>query len=200
MDIPNSSTEQRKMAKLLWREIGEDSLKLVDGLAGGDWKERSLAAFLLGFAASSGIDVFSELRSLSMDEDWRVRESVATALTIVSVASQEGYFERMGEWVRDPDARVRRAAIESMRVIARKDAGKVLPFVEMMKKERDRYASDAVAHVIREMTKADPDLVSELLREWARSGERHIRRMVRLGMKKLPNSEREAIRRLLKDG
>jgi len=198
LEVPNSSTEQRRLAKRLVREMGGDALRLAEELRSGDWRERSLACFIYGWAGCSDPGpAFPPLREMASDPDWRVREAVATALTEISRRREADFLREVSAWISDPDPRVRRAAVESLRVLARREPEEVLPLLERVRFESDGYAVRAVGHILREMAKADPDLVRRVCLRWASEG---ASRPVRLALRKLPPEARREVESALEAG
>ncbi len=194
LQVPKSSTEQRKLAKEMFKNYGMEILGLVKELENGDWKERSLACFLLGeIGTQTPSRAFNSLKEAASDDDWRVREAVATALTEISHKRERDFLEEMSEWVEDDNSKVKRAAVESLRFIARRKPQKILYIIEKVKTEPDKYVRDAVSHILREITKVDPELVEETCKKWLREGNRYTFLIVKHGIKKLDPGKQESI-------
>ena len=193
MIVPNSSTLQRKLAKeiVAKEKISEDALKRLEH---GDWRERSLYCFIHGeLGKKNPAEAFKSLKEMADDDDWRVREAVATALTEISGKHPDLFLNEMKKWVFEPKPNVRRAAVESLRVMARKNPKSVTPIIEPLFRERNRYVRDAVAHILREATKVDRELVVKICLDWLEKGDKNTLYIVKHGSKKLPEKERRAL-------
>ncbi len=193
--VPESSTKQRKIAREIFKEHGTRTLDFALKFKNGDWKERSLACFLLGeIGTRNPFKAFASLKEAASDEDWRVREAAATALTEISRRKREDFLREMSKWVENSNPKVRRAGVESLRVIARKEPREIIDIIGKVKTDSNKYVRDAVSHILREATKINPKLVEETCKEWMKKGDKYTCLIVKHGVKKLePKKQKEIL-------
>lgn len=71
-------------------------------------------------------EAFPYARKLAESEDWKVREVAATALVEISKKRRREVVEEALGWVEDDNENVRRAAVEGLRDIARKEPNDIV--------------------------------------------------------------------------
>ena len=142
----------------------------------------------------------ARLRDLAEDQDFRVAEAVQ-AFGVRPFAEREGaaVVERLMAWVRDPSPMVRRAAVQAVRPRgfwvrrlewAHASPGLLLPLLESLRGESDRYPANAVANCFNDISRQHPALALAVLQRWVDEG----------GGPQVEHIARKALRSLIKDG
>lgn len=132
--------------------------------------------------------VFTEIKRMADNYDWRVREVAATALVEISKKRPGEILDRMQDWASEGSPNIKRVSIEGLRHIARNDPKKVRPVLEKLKTEENLYVRKSVASCLRNAGRKHPDFVLELCRKWARLGNRNTNWVIRNGLRKIKES------------
>ncbi|HOV26941.1 MAG TPA: HEAT repeat domain-containing protein [Pseudobacteroides sp.] len=119
--------------------------------------------------------VLDDIRIMSDDTDWTVRESAAGALVAIHEKNPDSVYI-LEDWARDSRENVRRAIAESLgRGVGKKKPELALPILKMLIGDQSLYVRKAVANSFRNMSRNYSDLVMENLfhlkddeREYAR--------------------------------
>ena len=129
--------------------------------------------------------VFLEIRKMSENYDWEVREVAATALVEIGKKKPDEVVKKMTYWSEDGDSNIRRASCEGLRSIARKNPEKVLPVLENLRTDSNLYVKKSVASVLRNAGRKNPDFVLNLCRKWAKLKNGNTNWIITEGLKKL---------------
>jgi 3-methyladenine DNA glycosylase AlkC len=138
--------------------------------------------------------VFSEIKKMAQDEDWRVREVAATVLVGICKKQLEKVLKEMEKWASNRDENIRRTSIESLRGVARVNPKSVLSMLEELKEDASTYVKKSVANIMRDASKGDPKIILKLAFRWAKSKNEHTLWIVKNGIKKLPTELQERVR------
>lgn len=142
----------------------------------------------------------ARLRVMAEDEDFRVAESLQ-AFGVRPFAQAEGpaVVELLQPWVADPLPQVRRAAVQAVRPRgfwvkrlewAHESPGLLLPLLEKLRDEDQRFPANAVANCFNDISRVRPELALAVLGRWLEEGR---------GMQ-VEHVARKALRSLIKDG
>ena len=106
-------------------------------------------------------------------------------------------------WVRSEDKWTRRFGVAVLTSLPRDKSyhpsEREFAILDAVMADEAREVQDAVAWALREMSKRDSAAVASYLRRHASSVNRHTHRIIKQAMKKLPDKEQEAIRKLLEE-
>ncbi|HEX2723873.1 MAG TPA: DNA alkylation repair protein [Gemmatimonadaceae bacterium] len=109
----------------------------------------------------------------------------ATGLVELAKRHPSVMLATAGEWSRDDDANIRRAASEGLRGLVHKDPEGVRQILEVLREDPEPYVKKSVANVLRNATRTYPDFVVRLCTEWANSSNPHTQWIVRNGLGKM---------------
>ena len=137
------------------------------------------------------------VRKLAASSDWKEREVAATILVEASKKNAEGVLAAMGKWAGDPDPNIRRAASESLRGLARCDPARILPILDRLNDDESLYVRKSVASMLRNASGKHADFVLQVARRWARDASTRTQWVIREGLKKLRESHRDEVSRVL---
>ncbi|MDP2155402.1 MAG: hypothetical protein Q8J61_05335, partial [Sulfuricella sp.] len=127
----------------------------------------------LGFAGK-----FRAMRPLAADRHFGVREWAWLALRPAVVAAPFEAIARLHGWVSEPDANLRRFAVEITRprgvwakhiAQLRAEPRHGLPLLEACRCDESRYVQDSVANWLNDAAKSRPEWVREVCRDWFRT-------------------------------
>jgi 3-methyladenine DNA glycosylase AlkC len=152
---------------------------------------------LLLVGRSDPAAVMLRLRELAASDDWQTREVAATALVEIGKRHPKAVLAEANHWAQDRDLKVRRAASEGLRGIVQRDPIGVRPILERLRADPERYVQKSVANVLRNASRTQPAFVLELCADWARSADPNTRWIVKEGLRKLTNSRRYEVVRIL---
>lgn len=139
---------------------------------------RGFACFTIaGHTGLSLADKFGWMRPLAADRHFGVREWAWLALRPAVVAAPFEAISLLREWVSEPDANLRRFAIEITRprgVWAKRIAQLLaepwhgLPLLEACRRDESRYVQDSVANWLNDAAKSEPEWVADICMKWLR--------------------------------
>jgi 3-methyladenine DNA glycosylase AlkC len=140
---------------------------------------RGFACFAIALHPKLGFaDKFMAMRSLAADRHFGVREWAWLALRPVVVAAPFEAIAQLHGWVSEPDANLRRFAVEITRprgVWAKHIAPLLaepwhgLPLLEPCCRDESRYVQDSVANWLNDAAKSRPEWVREVCLDWFRN-------------------------------
>ncbi len=144
-------------------------------------------------------DVFPEIKKMAESNDWQIREVATSVLVEIGKKKRVEVIKEMEEWARSLDANIRRTSIESLRYVCRLDPEAVLPILERLKSDNALYVEKAVAHILREISKKNPDFVYNLCQQWTSLKNKNTFWIIKDGIKKLSIDEQKELKSLLND-
>lgn len=140
---------------------------------------RGFACFAI--ALHPGLDFsgrFMAMRPLAADRHFGVREWAWLALRPIVVTAPFEAIAQLHGWVSEPDANLRRFAIEITRprgvwakhiVPLKTDPWHGLPLLEPCCRDDSRYVQDSVANWLNDAARSRPEWVREVCRDWLRN-------------------------------
>lgn len=129
-------------------------------------------------------------------DNWSVCDSLAMyGVEPIVCSSTELVLPLSGKWIQSADKWVRRFGVVTLLGYKRvKTTGKVFELLDMVMEDKDRDVRKAVAWILREITKGNPDKVAGFLMKWAKANlSREVRWVLEHGMKKLSTDEQSRI-------
>ena len=133
--------------------------------------------------------------------DWEVCDQLALRVVVnLAVENKDEMFSLMRGWMRLEKKWVRRLAVATTPPYIRRrvtESKMCLQFLEGVMHERDEDVKKAVGWALREVSKKDPESVSEFLRRWARIEDKNVSVIIRDGMRKSRREEQGEIKSLL---
>ncbi|BAN34817.1 conserved protein of unknown function [Sulfuricella denitrificans skB26] len=140
---------------------------------------RGFACFAIALHPGLGfVDKFMEMRRLAADRHFGVREWAWLSLRPVVVTAPFEAIDLLQGWVSEPDANLRRFAVEITRprgvwakhiVPLRAEPWHGLPLLEPCCCDESRYVQDSVANWLNDAARSQPDWVSAVCRDWLRN-------------------------------
>lgn len=140
---------------------------------------RGFACFAIALHPELGFaDKFREMRALAADRHFGVREWAWLALRPVVVTAPFEAIAQLRGWVFEPDANLRRFAVEITRprgvwakYIAplQAEPWHGLPLLEACCRDESRYVQDSVANWLNDAAKSRPEWVRDVCRGWSRN-------------------------------
>ena len=134
---------------------------------------RVLATFLFGKLAGQSKESFAFLRKyVSLDQDWRVQETLAKAFD--QYCKDNGYERSLPvikDWLGDPNPNVRRAVTEGLRIWTGRDYFREHPEVAIkllgeLKADESEYVRKSVGNALRDISRKHKDLIRNELQGW----------------------------------
>ncbi len=150
---------------------------------------RVLATFLFGKLAAQSKESFAFLRRrVSLDQDWRVQETLAKAFD--QYCKDRGYEKSLPEikdWLADANPNVRRAVTEGLRIWTGRDYFRGHPEVAIellsaLKADESEYVRKSVGNALRDISRKHKDLIRRELQGWDVS-DKHIQQTYKLASK-----------------
>lgn len=129
-------------------------------------------------------------------DNWSVCDSLAMYGVEPIVYSRPEHVLPLSEkWIQSTDKWVRRFGVVTLRGYKRvKTTERVFELLDMVMEARDRDVRKAVAWILREITKGNPDEVAEFLMKWAEANpSKEARWVIENGMKKLDDDKQKRI-------
>lgn len=136
---------------------------------------RCWAAYIVGLDETALEDKLDRIRRFAADPHFGVREIAWMAVREPVAARLEAAIHLLEDWVQEPDANVRRFAVELTRprgVWARHIAQLklspelALPLLDPVKSDSSKYVQDSVANWLNDAAKSRPDWVRQLCLDW----------------------------------
>ena len=140
---------------------------------------RVLATFLFGKLAVHSRESFAFLRRrVSLDQDWRVQETLAKAFD--QYCKDNGYEKSLPvikDWLGDPHPNVRRAVTEGLRIWTGRDyfrerPGVAINLLSKLKADESEYVRKSVGNALRDISRKHRDLIAAEVAKWDRSDKR----------------------------
>ncbi len=150
---------------------------------------RVLAVFLFGKLAAKSKESFTILRKrVSLDEDWRVQETLAKAFD--QYCKDNGYEKSLPvieDWLSDANPNVRRAVTEGLRIWTGRDYFREHPeiaikLLSQLKADESEYVRKSVGNALRDISRKNKDLIRKELQGWDIS-DKHIQQTYKLAVK-----------------
>jgi len=187
---------------ILWiiaREIGrfiQKESNIGEGLLRTLWKEGSFEAKQI---TAKSLEKFSSkhhkksldfISSILNDLDnWSVCDCLAMyGVEPIVYEQPELILPLSEEWIKNSSKWIRRFGVITLRGYKKiETTDKVFTILDLVMEDNDKDIKKAVAWVLREITKANPDEVAVFLTKWAkRKLNKDTRWIIKQGMKKLP--------------
>jgi 3-methyladenine DNA glycosylase AlkD len=137
---------------------------------------------------------------LSDIDNWSVCDSLAMyAVEPLVFSSPELVIQLSEEWIQSTNKWIRRFGVVTLRGYKRiKTNDQVFELLDMIMEDKERDVKKAASWILREITKGNPDEVSEFLVKWSKANpSKDARWIIENGMKKLSNDEQSKILGLL---
>ena len=167
-----------------------ETLRLAKELFNSDIHQaRVLAVFLFGKLATKSKESFTLLRKrVSLDNDWRVQETLAKAFD--QYCKDRGYEKSLPvieDWLADANPNVRRAVTEGLRIWTSRDYFREHPDVAIkllsqLKADESEYVRKSVGNALRDISRKNKDSIRKELQRWDIS-DKHIQQTYRLAAK-----------------
>ena len=167
-----------------------ETLRLAKELFNSDVHQaRVLAVFLFGKLAAKSKESFTILRKrVSLDQDWRVQETLAKAS--IEYCKDSGYEKSLPvieDWLSDANPNVRRAVTEGLRIWTGRDYFREHPEVAVkllsqLKADESEYVRKSVGNALRDISRKNKDLIWKELQGWDIS-DKHIQQTYKLAAK-----------------
>src|SRR5271157_2347417 len=150
---------------------------------------RVLAVFLFGKLAAKSKESFTILRKrVSLDQDWRVQETLAKAFD--QYCKDSGYEKSLPvieDWLADANPNVRRAVTEGLRIWTGRDYFREHPeftikLLSQLKADESEYVRKSVGNALRDISRKNKDLIRKELQGWDIS-DKHIQQTYKLAAK-----------------
>jgi 3-methyladenine DNA glycosylase AlkC len=140
---------------------------------------RGFACFVIAWhPALEFADKFMTMKALAADRHFGVREWAWLALRPAVVAAPFEAIARLRDWVSEPDANLRRFAVEITRprgvwakhiAPLQAEPWQGLPLLEPCCRDESRYVQDSVANWLNDAARSQPDWVRKVCRDWLRN-------------------------------
>ena len=157
-----------------------ETFRIAKGLFASEVHQgRVLATFLFGKLAATSKESLAFLRKrVSLDQDWRVQETLAKAFD--QYCKDKGYETSLPviqDWLGDPNPNVRRAVTEGLRIWTGRDYFREHPeaAIELLgelKADESEYVRKSVGNALRDISRKHKDLIAAEIATWDPSDKR----------------------------
>lgn len=133
-------------------------------------------------------------------DNWSVCDSLAMyAVEPLVYSNPELVIPLSEEWIQSTNKWIRRFGVVTLRGYKRiKTNDQIFELLDMIMEDEERDVKKAASWILREITKGNPDEVSEFLVKWSKANpSKDARWIIENGMKKLSNDEQSKILGLL---
>lgn len=141
--------------------------------------------------------VFPKIKKLAKSKDWKAREVAATTLLEISKKRPDEIVKEMKKWAADKDSNIRRASSEGLRDVARKNPYLVSPVIEKLKTDENLYVKKSVANVLRNASRKHADFVLRLCKNWISAKNKNTNWIIKDGLRKLKETQKEEVNELI---
>ena len=150
---------------------------------------RCWAAYIVGLDQRLSMDEqLAWIRPFATDGHFGVREIAWMAVRESITKELEKSMELLTDWVRDPDANIRRFAIESTRPVGvwakhiqelKANPRLALPLLDVVKSDAVKYVQDSVGNWLNDASKTNPEWVIQICQQWLKDSDtKETRRIV----------------------
>ncbi len=213
--LENEKTDKLRFTRTpLLNSIGQELGKLM---AKENWKFEKLTKLWKEGERDERLIVISALGKISSEDyektkqfvlsilgditDWEICDQLALRVVAkLAVQNQKEIFSLMERWITSRNKWIRRLAAATIPPYVRakpEESRTCLEFLDRAMQEQDRNVRKAVGWALREITKKDPESVFVFLKKWAATGDNNTKRIIKDGMKKLPEEKQSALKSLL---
>ncbi len=129
-------------------------------------------------------------------DNWSVCDNLAMfGIEPIVLSNPDLVLPLSEEWINSENKWIRRFGVVTLRGYKRvKTTNQVFKILDTIMVDNEKDVMKAVSWILREITKGNPDEVAEFLNKWVqRNPSKHTRWIIKDGMKKLPEKEREKI-------
>ncbi|MGD0034039.1 HEAT repeat domain-containing protein [Paenibacillus illinoisensis] len=137
---------------------------------------RCWAAYMIGLDSQLSLnEKLDRMRPFAADPHFGVREIAWMAVREPIINELPRALEHLLPWTADPDPRIRRFAIESIRPrgvwakhiqVLKDNPALALPMLEPVKSDQDKYVQDSVSNWLNDASKSNPDWVRQVCSTW----------------------------------
>jgi 3-methyladenine DNA glycosylase AlkC len=181
---------QKASEEIFASHSAAETLQLAKELFTSDVHQaRVLAVFLFGKLAANSKESYTLLRKrVSLDQDWRVQETLAKAFD--QYCRDSGYEKSLPvieDWLADANPNVRRAVTEGLRIWTGRDYFREHPeiaikLLSQLKADESEYVRKSVGNALRDISRKNKDLIRKELQRWDIS-DKHIQQTYKLAAK-----------------
>lgn len=155
-------------------EQNEDHFQLaVDFITANDYQVRMLATYILGQLSPKHPESLKMLKEkISLDPNWRVQEMLAKSFDYYcSVSGYEKSLPEIETWLSDPNANIRRAVIEGLRIWTgrpyfKDHPEKAIALISKHKADDSEYVRKSSGNALRDISKKHPEMIATELSGW----------------------------------
>ena len=137
---------------------------------------RRWPCYFIGLNDNLNIDEkLSKLERFAIDHHFGVREDAWLAVRNCVIDNLEASIFSLSPWIKSDNAYKRRFAVELLRPRGvwckhinqlKEHPELVMPLIEELKEEKNRYVQDSVANWLNDLSKSQPELVINFLKSW----------------------------------
>ncbi|WP_249281192.1 DNA alkylation repair protein [Paenibacillus sp. 7516] len=137
---------------------------------------RCWAAYMIGMNSQLSLnEKLDRIRPFAADPHFGVREIAWMAVREPIIIELPIALKHLLPWTADPDPRIRRFAIESIRPhgvwakhiqVLKENPALALPLLELVKSDQDKYVQDSVSNWLNDASKSNPDWVRQVCSTW----------------------------------
>lgn len=186
--IQKEPTKAENLLEVIWSE--------------GSFEARQIAGKSLGKFGPKNPEICLDFISsvLSDLDNWAVCDNLSMYGVEPIVYSHPGLVLPLSEkWIKNKNKWIRRFGVVTLRGYKKvKTTDKVFKIFDTVMEDGDKDIKRAVSWILREITKKNPDDVTEFLTKWARANpNRNTLWIIKDGMKKLDKKKQEKVLKLL---